>query len=748
MASSCLIVAALAVCWLPTYLVGGASKMPPLWFFLPILLAAARFGFAGVIAVALLSTLLAGPLTPDDVARHVAQGESDWLVRGGFFVGVGFVMASVTGRLQREAERHRTARLAAERAAAELHKSATSDPLTGLANRKLLLDRLERALPRQARHGGGLALLFIDLDDFKAINDSLGHEVGDEILIAVAERLSASVRGEDTIARQVPPAGQPDVDEGTIARFGGDEFLVLLEGMRVPEDVAVVAERLLDRLRAPIVINGRELVLDASVGITLTGGVPERGPIELLREADTAMYAAKRTGRGRYQIFEAQMHRQVVARTELVHDLRSAVSERQLRLLYQPQIDLRTGRMSGVEALVRWEHPERGLLSPDAFLPVAESTGMIVAIDDWVLREACTQMRSWDQAGHPPISVAVNVSATSLMSGNVANTLIEVVRQTGVDPSRLEIELTETVAVEHDDEAVRAINRVRDLGARVAIDDFGVGHSALSRLQSFPVDRLKIDRTFVAQMPPSAAERGSIPAAMIAMAHSLELAVVAEGIETEAQLAALQALGCECGQGYLFSRPVPPHEIPRFEEQTLVTRSRHDTPADRSTTPNERFVGVLLAELQRLTGLDSTYLTRVDLTNATQQITHSRNAGMLEIPGGMTVDWQDTVCRRALEQGINYTDDVPGVFPDSPAGAELGLQTYITVPLTNVAGDIDGTLCAASRNRVRLGPDTVRVMETFAALISQTRVPEDTTLLAAATGTEAIDEVTVRTSGI
>ena len=747
--SSCLIVAGLMACWLPTYLIGGAAKMPPLWFFVPILLAAVRFGVAGAIATALLSTLLAGPLTPGDVARHVAQEETDWVTRGAFFVGVGLVMASVTGRLQRESARHQVARMDAERASAELQRWAISDPRTGLANRKLLLDRLDQALARLGRRGGSLALLFIDLDDFKAINDSFGHQVGDTVLVAVGERLSAAVRQEDTIARQVAPGEAPGVGNGTIARFGGDEFVVLLEGLQEPQDVALVAERLLASLRAPVLIDGRELALDASLGITLTDSATGRGPTELLRDADTAMYAAKRTGRGGYQIFEAEMHRQVVARTELVRDLRSAVSERQLRVLYQPQIDLCTGRMCGVEALVRWQHPERGLLTPDAFLPVAESTGMIAAIDDWVLREACRQMRAWDHAGLAPISVAVNVLATRLMIGNLAETVIEVLRDTGADPARLEVELTETVAVEHDEDAIRTINRVRDLGVRVAIDDFGVGHSALSRLQSFPVDRLKIDRAFVTPLTHTGAEQSSIPAAMIAMAHSLDLLVVAEGIETEAQLAALQTLGCESGQGYLFSRPVPPREITRFEqEQTPVTQLVQNTSTSQSTTTKQGFVGVLLAELQRLTGLDSTYLTRVDLAYATQQITHCRNTGMLEITEGLTVDWHESVCRRALQQGINYTDDVPGVFPDSPAAAKMGLQTYITVPLTNGAGEIQGTLCGASRTRVPLGPDTVRVMETFAALIAQTRDSEDAALLADITGTEASDDVTAGTSGI
>ena len=720
LAAAGLIGVALAACWIPAYLIGGASKMPPLWFFVPILLAAARFKFAGAIAVALLATALAGPLTPDDVARHVAQAPSDWVTRGGFFLVVGLVMASVTGRLQRESLRHQAARLDAERAATELRRSAISDPLTGLGNRKLLLDRLAHALARQARQGGSLALLFIDLDDFKAINDSLGHDVGDKVLVAVSQRLSLAVRGEDTVAHDAGPAWPIHSGDATLARFGGDEFVVLLEDLRDPQDVALVAERVLGVLRTPVLADGRQLAVEASVGIALTDGERGRGPVELLRDADTAMYAAKRAGRGGYQIFEPEMHRQVVARTELVRDLRSAVSERQLLLLYQPQIDLGTGRMSGVEALVRWQHPQRGLLTPGAFITAAETSGLITAIDDWVLREAVRQISRWDRAGLPPISVAVNMSAASLMGGHLAKTVDEVLRDAGTDPARLEIELTETIAVDHDEAAIRTVHQVRELGVQVAIDDFGMGHSALSRLQSFPVDRLKIDQTFVTPLTGGGAEQNSIPAAMIAMAHSLGLLVVAEGIETAVQLAALQELGCECGQGYLFSRPVSPSEIVRFQQaQAGVTQWAHRASA-RNAAGSDRFVHVLLGELQRLTGLDSTYLTRVDLARGTQRIVHSRNTGLLDIPEGLEVEWQDTVCRRALERGISYTDDVPTVFPDSPGAAELGIQTYITVPLRGTEGDVQGTLCGASRNRVALGPEAVRVMETFAALIAQT----------------------------
>lgn len=606
---------------------------------------------------------------------------------------------------------------------ATAQRSAITDPLTGLANRRLLLDRLGQALARQTRSGGTLAAVFLDLDDFKAINDSVGHELGDEVLVRVSQRLSATVRRQDTIARASTTGAGSD-QHHTVARLGGDDFVMLLEGLSDPADAAGVAERILHDLRAPLVVDGHRLSLDASLGISVAKGGESRVPTDFLRDADTAMYVAKQAGKGRYEIFETEMHLQVLRRTSLVRDLRSAVSEDQLRLLYQPQIDVASGRMVGVEALVRWEHPERGLLTPDRFIPLAESTGMVVAIDDWVLREACAQMRAWDAAGLGPLGVAVNMSAQRLVSGDLAGTIAEALRETAAEPARLEIELTETVAVEPDSDAVRAISRVRALGVSVAIDDFGMGHSALSRLQTFPVDRLKIDKSFVAPLTHGTAG-GSIAGAMIAMARTLDLAIVAEGVETTQQLASLRDLGCQSVQGYLFSRPVPPTQIPRLAQDQSDfalkwSQSVEDGAASEAQRQaNEPLVWSLLSELQRLTGLDTTYLTRLDSAGDAQHITHSRNTAMLDIPEGMRVDWSDTLCQHALEQGINYTDDVPTTFPDSEAAATLGLQTYVTVPLTNSDGDLEGTLCGASRHRVSLGPETVRVMERFATLIAQ-----------------------------
>jgi diguanylate cyclase (GGDEF)-like protein/PAS domain S-box-containing protein len=426
----------------------------------------------------------------------------------------------------------------------ELTQLALHDPLTGLANRTLMHDRLDRALASRAacRH----AVLLLDLDDFKSVNDVWGHGVGDAVLIEVARRLTACIRPTDTVAR-----------------LGGDEFVVVIENVTDSQDAVDVARRILAQLDEPVQVGDEQFLVTGSVGVTLTDGADGRSATELLRDADIAMYGAKAAGKGRCEVFETDMHDKVVAHAELLRDLRSAIDNDELRVLYQPQVHLSSGRVVGVEALVRWEHPERGLVTPDAFIPVAESTGGIVAIDDWVLREACRQLRAWDDVGLGPLNLAINVSAGRLVTGDLAGTVATVVQDAGIEPSRLEIEITETVAVDEEPEAVAAITAVRALGVRVALDDFGMGHSSLSRLQTFPLDRLKIDRSFVAPLTKDAAS-GSIADVMIALGQGLGLEVVAEGVESDAQVEALRSLGCDVAQGYLFGRPAPAAEIERL----------------------------------------------------------------------------------------------------------------------------------------------------------------------------------------
>lgn len=620
--------------------------------------------------------------------------------------------------------------LAFDRLLAKSQAAAVTDSLTGLANRHLLFDRLRQGLLRQHRSGGTVGVLFIDLDEFKSINDEHGHGVGDRVLVVVAGRLREALRSEDTLVRGSSGGRAEDV----IARLGGDEFVVVLEALRSPDDAAAVAARLLSAVRAPLTFNGDDLMLDASLGIAVAASAADtRTPSALLREADTAMYAAKRGGKGQFQYFDQTMHDEVVARTQLVRDLREAVAGDQMRVLYQPQIDIATGRMTGVEALVRWEHPQQGLLAPAAFLTAAERTGLIVEIDDWVLRAACQQLRAWDDAGVAPLRMAVNVSASRLGAGAVAITVADALERFGLAAERLEIEVTETVAVESNSVAVTELTALRALGVRVAIDDFGIGHSALSRLQAFPIDRLKIDRAFISTLT-DGQERGSLADAMIAIGQSLGLEVIAEGVETAEHLRALRALGCRSAQGYFFSRPVPPEHIAALTEEGSFTPDASGRTAQQTTRGEalgrDRLVRNLLSELQRLTGLESTYLTSIDWDGARQEITHAHNVGDLPIDEGLTIDWSDTVCRRALEQGINYTDEVQETFPDSEAAAKLRLQTYASVPLRGPDGQPSGTLCGASSERVSLGPEALQVMKRFAEIISngvsrRSRLPSD-----------------------
>ena len=452
--------------------------------------------------------------------------------------------------LERTAELQRTQAAAVDAArqleeqAAELARLALHDPLTGLANRSLMQDRLEHALAsrRAWRH----AVLAIDLDDFKAVNDVFGHGAGDALLTEIARRLESSVRPADTVAR-----------------MGGDEFVVLMEDVEDVDGAVTVAERLLEALRLPVQWGSERFQVGGSVGITLTDPTDPRGPRELLRDADIAMYVAKTTGKNGHRVFERGMRDRVVAHEELVRDLRQAVVNGELRVHYQPQVDLLTGEFTGVEALARWQHRDRGLVSPEEFIPVAEATGMIGAIDDWVLGQACGQLRAWDDAGIQPLRMAVNVSAHRLASGNLAGTIAACAEGAGVDPRRLEIEVTESVAVGPGTDASDSIRDVRALGVHVAIDDFGMGHSSLSRLQDFPLDRLKIDRSFVTALAPGNSQ-GSLADAMITIGNSLGLEVVAEGVEEVDQLTALQALGCTAAQGFLFGRPVPADEIERL----------------------------------------------------------------------------------------------------------------------------------------------------------------------------------------
>ena len=464
-------------------------------------------------------------------------------VRGddGTATGVAAITRDITGRKRAEVQAHATARLL-EQQAGELAHRALHDPLTGLANRALMQDRLEHALAdrRVRRH----AVVLLDLDDFKAVNDGAGHEAGDAVLTAVARRLESSVRPADTVAR-----------------LGGDEFVVLMEDVEGHRDVVTVAERLLLALREPVVWGDERFTVGGSVGVTLTDPADRRGMDDLLRDADLAMYVAKSSGKDRVRVFERGMRDEAAAQDELVRDLRAAVGSGELRVLYQPQVDLRTGAVTGVEALARWQSGSRGWVEPAGFIPAAEAAGVIDAIDDWVIGQACRQLRTWDAAGLPELRMAVNVSPRRLATGGLVCALAEAVRAAGVDPGRLEIEVPEAVASGPD--AAAGIRDVRALGVHVAIDDFGTGSSSLARLQDLPLDRLKIDASSVALLAAGVAA-GSLADAVIGLGRSLGLEVVAEGVEEPAQLAALRSLGCGAAQGHLFGSPLPADAVERL----------------------------------------------------------------------------------------------------------------------------------------------------------------------------------------
>ena len=417
----------------------------------------------------------------------------------------------------------------------QLKHQAFHDPLTGLANRALFVDRVEHALARGERDGMRVAVLFVDLDDFKTINDSLGHNGGDEVLVAVAGRLRECFRPGDTFAR-----------------FGGDEFAILVEDTSL-SNATSVAYRIVDALSEPFSIGGREVMIHASVGIEFAEAQGTRTD-ELLRNADVAMYVAKGKGKARYQLFEPSMHTAALRRLEIKADLRRAVEKDEFVLHYQPIVSLNGGALLGMEALVRWNHPERGLLPPLDFISVAEQSGLITPLGRWVLREACRQATKWPLS-NPSISLSVNVSTTQFQQPGLVEDVANALWDSGLDPSILTLEITESVLVHDTDAVIEKLHRLKDFGVKVAIDDFGTGYSSLGYLKRFPIDILKIDKSFIDGVG-NGAEEAAITQAIIKLGESLGLEVVAEGIELPEQIDALQLLRCERGQGFFFSAPV------------------------------------------------------------------------------------------------------------------------------------------------------------------------------------------------
>ena len=428
-----------------------------------------------------------------------------------------------------------------ERKAAEkrVWHLAHHDALTGLPNRMLFVERLEHAISRLRRSRGVAAVLFLDLDRFKVVNDTLGHSVGDHLLRTAAQRLVACVRAEDTVAR-----------------LGGDEFTVVLEDVANLEGLPRVARNIIDQLSLPMDLDGHEVRVTASVGISVYPADGESAEI-LLKHADAAMYLAKSEGRNNFQFFTAEMNTRTVERMALESRLRSALDNNELVLHYQPQVDIRTHRISGMEALVRWNHPHLGVVSPNQFIPIAEDTGLIIPIGEWVLNEACRQAKAWQDEGLPPLRVAVNVSARQFRHSGMLETVASALARSGLPANCLELEITESIAMEHAESTIEKLHELRDMGVRISMDDFGTGHSSLSYLKRFPLDTLKIDKSFMQNRSPDSCD-SAIATAIATMAESLHLKVITEGVETEEQVVFLKGLQRNEVQGFYFSQPLPP----------------------------------------------------------------------------------------------------------------------------------------------------------------------------------------------
>jgi diguanylate cyclase (GGDEF)-like protein len=421
----------------------------------------------------------------------------------------------------------------------KVSKREFRDSVTGLATRPMFVNRVAHALTRAERENGQIAVLFLDLDHFKTINDSLGHAAGDQLIFAVARRLRARLRANTTIAR-----------------LGGDEFAICLEDS-TSEQAKAVADRVLAELRRPLLIQDKELFVDGSIGIAMSDHTGD-GAEELLRNADTAMYEAKRLGRGRHAMFDAGMLRDVIDHLDLHADLQRAIIRDELVLHYQPIVALGTGEITGVEGLLRWNHPTRGMVQPAAFIPLAEETGLIVPIGRWVLNQACHQASRWHQA-HPdraPLTVTVNVSGRQLQQPDFVSDVADALRASHLQPSALVLEITESVLIQDSESMIDKLEQLKALGLRIAIDDFGTGYSSLSYLQRFPVDILKIDRSFVSPAGGPKSDTLALVRAIVQLSQTLQLRTVAEGVEDANQLAQMRRVGCDSGQGFLFARPI------------------------------------------------------------------------------------------------------------------------------------------------------------------------------------------------
>ncbi len=443
-----------------------------------------------------------------------------------------------------------------ENANERLQHAATHDSLTGLPNRAVLMCKLDELVQQPDEHARGFAVLLIDLDRFKEINDSLGHQAGDQLLKILGERIASQTRSRDLVAR-----------------LGGDEFVVLAEGLASPADAGLLAGRLLNVIAEPVRLCGIDVHAGASIGIAV-GPEREADSAAYLRLADAAMYHIKNKGRGSFQFFSSEVMTPSRERLELEDGLRKALASGEFLLHYQPKVDLRTSRIEGAEALIRWQHPERGLVSPASFIPLAEETGLIVPIGDWALQEACSQIMAWQRGEVGRVRVAVNVSAKQFQRRDFADRVAKIVRESAVDPSLLELELTESAVMADPATSISALRRLTALGVSIALDDFGTGYSSLSYLRRLPLNKLKIDRSFVQELGADDGSSEQIVRAIVSLAHNLNLKVIAEGVETIAQLRFLRAAGCDKFQGFYFSRPIAAAQL-----AALLLHPRADSPS-------------------------------------------------------------------------------------------------------------------------------------------------------------------------
>jgi len=511
----------------------GVPRGPTLdytyFVFLPLIWISLRHGFERAAATVLFVNLGVVFLV------HAEFGKSNLLA-----LQFGLMALSQTGLfLGAVTTQRRQAEKASQDLTEQLMYNAFHDALTGLPNRALFMDRLERAIEHGKRdRDSQFALLFLDLDRFKVINDSLGHPLGDQLLTAIAERLKACLRPIDTIAR-----------------FGGDEFTILVEELKDISDTIRLVERIQAELALPFTLGGQEVFTTVSIGIALSATGDPR-PEDLLRDADIAMYRAKYQGSARYEIFDTSMHAWAVARLRMETELRQAIERQEFRVYYQPVVCLATGRITGFEALVRWQHPQRGLVSPDQFFLVAAETGLLALIDQWVMREACRQTKQW-QDRIPTVgrlTISVNLGNKQFTQPNLVEQISQILQETRLDAQSLKLEITENVIMQNGESVTAKLLQLKALGLRLSIDDFGTGYSSLGRLHRFPIDELKIDRSFISQI--GTEQEMEITETIVTLAQKLDVDVTAEGIETAEQLALLRELGCGSGQGYFFSQPL------------------------------------------------------------------------------------------------------------------------------------------------------------------------------------------------